>query len=614
MRWWLIGLFGLITACTPLSVSTPTLAPTPWSPYQIGLPTHTTILALAVSPRNPNTVFAGAYDTTGVYVSTDQARSWRAISAGLNHASVLSLQFIGDTLFAGTTAGLYRLRDTQWEQVDPVVAVAVNAIMLRADGTAYIATNGSGVFKSADAGESWTRLAGLDSEMILSVAALDAQTLIAGTSGHGAFVTRDGGRTWHALGLFAGEYVSSIVMDPRDGKTIYLSTHSGLFRSRDGGVTWQRLLGGIETEIDYALLFTPERIYAATGNRGVFVSEDDGGSWQNDSAGLPGGVAMLAIAQLDAQTILVGAQNGIYLTQNAGKRWQPVNDGLGVPQIHALALNPQSEALFAATEDGIYRAQSDGQFEPVGGDAPHEPTLSIAITSSNPQVIYAGTYRRGIFVSRDGGASWHPAGDMFQGRLSVPGLATDPRNDRNVFARVLFERIYKSSDGGETWHAVWTGMRDGDQVQTINPAPSDPTQMYAGTADGLYFSQNGGESWQGAGLGGLSVFAIWIDPGDPRSLLAGATDGLYRRADSDTPWVPSGLAGITVTDIIRNANMTLFVGSKYHGVWVSRDNARTWTRLGTGLDDASVIALSADNARGVLYAATTRGLFKINYS
>lgn len=595
----------------PAPVSTRALPSTQWNPYQSGLPTHSTILTLAADPRDSRHAFAGAYDTTGVYVSFDQARTWRAFADGLNGAPVFTLSFIGETFFAGTAAGLYRLRDLRWERVESVPAVNVNAITPSTDGTVFIATNERGVFASKDAGRSWTRLPGLGGEKILSLAAVDTDTLIVGTSGHGAFITRDSGTTWSASDSFAGEYVSLIVIDPLDGKIIYLSTRDGLYRSRDAGVTWQRVRGGIETEIVSALSFASGRVYAATIGRGVFVSDDNGSSWQNVSSGLPSGVTMLALAQLDAQTILVGAQNGVYLTRDAGNTWQSASAGLGVPQIHALALNSKANELYAATEDGLFRAQGENPFEQIGGDMLRDPTLSIVIAPSNPKVIYAGTYRRGIFVSRDGGDTWNSAGDIFQGRLSVPGLTIDPRNDQTIFARVLFERIYKSSDGGDIWHAVWTGMRDGDQVQTMITTPSDPTRMYAGTSDGVYFSQNSGESWQSAGLGELSVFTIWVDPRDPHAFMAGTTDGLYRRASENSSWNRSGLDGITVAEIARNASGDFFVGTKYNGVWISRDDARTWVR--TGLDDASIIALVTDDARGVLYAATTRGLFRTSY-
>ena len=608
-----ILLLGILAACAPSTVSLIDTSLPKWSPYQNGLPTRTTIVALAVDPRDPRRILAGAYDTTGAYISTDQARTWRPFADGLNGTQVIALTFVGDTAFAGTLAGLYQLRDSTWGRVDTVPAVSVYSIARLTEGTVFVSTNGHGIFSSADAGKTWTHLSGLDGEMILSVAALDAQTLIAGTSGHGAFLTGDRGASWHALGPLAGEYVALSVVDPRDRTTIYLGTRHGLYRSRDMGDNWQRLLGGIETEFVHALLFTPGRIYAATDAHGVFVSDDDGASWQITGTGLPDGVAMLALARLDAQTVLVGAQNGVYLTRDAGETWQSANDGLGVPQLHALALNQRTGALWAATEDGLFRADPNSDFKPVSDDPQHTPVLSVALAPSDPQFVYAGTAQHGIFVSRDGGETWNAAGDIFSGRLSVPGLLVAPSDAGTVFARVLFERIYKSSDGGETWHAVWTGMRDGDQVAAMSAAPNDPNQMYAGTSDGLYFSQNGGESWQLGGLNGVTEFAIWIDPHDPHSVLVGTTDGLYRRTDTDAMWNRSGLDGITVTNIVRAANGDLLAGTKYNGVWVSRDNARTWTPLGMGLNDTSIIALAADDGRGVLYAATTRGLFKINF-
>jgi photosystem II stability/assembly factor-like uncharacterized protein len=603
-KWAPLVLF-ILSACGP--------TPATWVPFSQGLPTRTTVVALAADPSDPQRIIAGAYDTTGAYASTDQARTWSPFAEGLNGAPVLALNSIGDTLLAATSAGLYQLHDATWERVGPIPAVAVYSIARGVDGSAYASTNGYGLFMSAGAARSWTPLAGLNGEIVLSVAALDARTLIAGTSGHGAFITRDRGAAWRPLDLFAGEYVALVVVDPRDGKSIYLGTRHGLYRSRDEGANWQRLLGGIETEIVHALLFAPGRIYAATDSHGVYVSDDDSASWQSASTGLPGGVAMLAFDQLDAQTISVGAQNGVYLTHDGGKAWQTSSAGLGAPQLHALALNSRTGSLWVATEEGLYRADPKGEFTPVNIGPLKAPVLSVSLAPDDPQVAYAGTAGHGIFLSRDGGVTWTEAGDIFHGRLSVPGLVISPADANTVFARVLFERLYKASDGGQTWHAVWSGMRDGDQVAAMSAAPGDPSQMYAGTSEGLYFSQNGGESWQGAGLDGLTEFAIWIDPRDSRSLLVGTTDGLYKRTSPKSPWSRSGLEGITVTEVVRTAEGDFFAGTKYQGVWVSRDDARTWARFGVGLSNESVIELAADEGHGILYAATPRGLFKINY-
>ncbi len=610
MKWSvLLVTLGFLVACAPPLVAPPAAA-NPWLEFDNGLPTRTTALALAVDPRDPQKIFAGTFDTTGAYVSVDQARAWRVLNAGLDRTPVLALAFIGDTLFAGTTAGLERWTGDHWSRVDSVPAVAIYSITRGADGAIYLSTDARGIFTSADSGSDWTRVPGLDGEIILSVVAFDAQTLFVGTSGDGAFVTRDGGKTWRAIDLFRSQYVSLIAIDPRDHRSIYLRTRGGLFRSRDAGATWQMLLGGIETDIVHALLFDENstRIYAATGGHGVMASDDDGASWQSLAVGLAGGGAALALAQIDARTFLVGMQNGIFITRDAGQTWQPADAGLGAPQIHALALNPQNGSLYAATEDGLFRAGARGAFERIGGDEMRVPMLAVAIAPGNSQLIYAGAYHRGIFVSQDGGAAWTPVGDIFHLRLSPTGIAVDPQNGQNVFTRVLFERIYKSTDGGNAWHSVWTGMPDTAEVESMSIAPSDPTQMVAGTNDGVYYSQNAGESWTPRGLASLTIFALWIDPRDPRTLFAGATDGLYRSADAGATWTRVGLASISVTALARDANGDFYAGTKYNGTWVSRDDAKTWTRWGLG--DQSVIALVVDDARGALYAATTRGIFK----
>ena len=615
-----------------LIACSPTLTPTPqapssntWLPFQRGLPTQSTVLALAVDPHDSNRIYAGTYDTTGAYVTTDQARTWRGFNAGLDRTPILALGSLPDTLLAGTTAGLYRLVDQKWTRVAAVPDAAVYSITRDARGVIYVSTDRRGIFSSVDSGETlrqaqggqWTRIPGLDDEIALSVAPLDTQTIFVGTSGHGAFITRDAGKTWHALYEFSGEYVSLIAVDPRNPQSIYLRTRGALYCSRDAGETWQRLDVG---DIVHALLFDSfsSRVYAATGGRGVLASDDRGATWQPLNTGLPQGAATLSLAQLDAKTLLAGTQIGVYITHDAGLTWSAANDGMGAPQVHALDLNAQTGALFAATENGLYRADASDNFARVAGEMIQAPVLSIASVPSNPDQMYAGTYRHGILISRDGGASWNPAGDIFHERLSVTGIAVDPQNDRNVFARVLFERIYKSTDGGSAWHAVWSGMPDTAEVEAISIAPSDPSRMFAGTDKGLYYSQNAGESWALRGLDALTVFAIWIDPRDPNTVLAGATDGWYYTNNAGNAWTRSGLAQVSVSAIVRDANGVFYAGTKYDGVWVSRDNEKTlrsaqgrlWTRFGTGLDDVSIISLTIDDARGILYAVTTRGIFK----
>ncbi|MBI3913869.1 MAG: hypothetical protein HY327_06755 [Chloroflexi bacterium] len=610
MKFLLAFLFVLLTACVVAQTATP--VPPQWRRFDGGIPTHAAILALAVDPRDARTLYAGAYDQTGLYISTDQARSWRAWSEGLERSAVLALQFVGNTLYAGTIAGFYRLKDARWQRIEAIPPVAVYSIYNDAPDL-YVATDARGIYHSADAGKTWRRLNGLDGEILTSILALDAQTLIAGTGGNGAFFSRDGGATWRAYESFRQEYVTSILAYSH---TLFLRTRAALWRSRDDGIAWEIVRGGIENEIVHALLrdaFSP-RLYAATGSGSVFASDVDGAAWQKFSNGLPSNAAALSLAQLNADTVLAGTQTGIWITRDRGESWQTANAGIGAPPIHALALGADG-ALFAATEDGLYRADASGNYVGVGNDALRVPILSIARAPSDPHVMYAGSYRRGIFKSEDSGKTWRAVGGIFRGRLAAPGVAVSPHNENHVFARVLFERIYKTDDGGDAWHAVWTGMPVEAEVETLTIAPSDPRVVYAGTNDGFYASADGGEAWTPRGLESRSVLAIWVDPRNARRVWAGATDGLYASDDAGLIWNSIGMEVITVTAIARLEN-SFVVGTKYNGVWLRRDDTKTlkvlsaWTPF--GLPNESIVSLVYDDARVILYAATPRGIFKMN--
>ncbi|MGE5141209.1 MAG: WD40/YVTN/BNR-like repeat-containing protein, partial [Rudaea sp.] len=398
-----------------------------------------------------------------------------------------------------------------------------------------------------------------------------------------------------------------ITIDPRDGRSIYARTTVGLYRSRDRGETWE--LFGPQAQIVNALLFpsgsTP--LYAATTAQGVLVSDSDGATWQPLGGGLPA-AAILSLARPDSRTLVAGTQAGVYVTRDAGETWQPASEGMGAPAVHDLALDPPSGALFAATDDGLFKAPAAGSFVEIGGEVMRAPVLSIALAPGNPQLVYAGTSGRGIFSSRDGGASWSAAGGLFQNKLSVPGLAVNPEDDRQVLARVVFERIYKSADGGDEWHAVWTGMPNEVQVACMTFLQSKPRVIFAGTSEGIFVSEDAGESWTRRGLSEQSVFAILPDRGSDSMLLAGATEGVYGSRDGGAAWRRLGLANITVTSLLRAAGGELYAGTKYNGIWVSRDEGQTWTTF--GLERQTVVSLVVDEARHLLYAATTNGVFR----
>jgi photosystem II stability/assembly factor-like uncharacterized protein len=170
---------------------------------------------LAVDPKNPNVVYAGA--NAGVYKSSDGAATWQYLSGTLTVNAI--------TVDPGNPQVVFR---------------AVS----------------SGIFRSTDAGKSWSQVSTqLTSVRTLVVDPKNSMNVYAGTSGAGVYKSSDGGGTWKAINrclpqgrcaplTLDGEWVKSIVVDPGNPQLVYLGSSNGLYKSTDGGASWTQANNG----------------------------------------------------------------------------------------------------------------------------------------------------------------------------------------------------------------------------------------------------------------------------------------------------------------------------------------------------------------------------------
>ncbi len=616
MRVALVFLLAFLAACrvtlspTPIAVSAPT-----WTRLELNLKDFATVTALAADPSRPNALFAATYDAVGMYASEDGGETWHADNAGLPRAPVFALLPLAHELFAATADGLYRRTwgADHWQRSDPVPQWAVYGLARDARGAVYAATDGRGIWVGEDGGGSWTRLPGLDDEPLLSVLPLEADTILAGTAGRGMFITHTRGETWEKVPSLENEFVTFIRADPYDAGTIYARARRGLYRSADRGRTWKKFEGGIEREVINALWLDLRWIAAAAGG-GIFWSDDRGATWRAAQVENPRGRAVLTLFRI-AQTLYAGTSEGLLRSSDNGETWHLFGRGLGLPLIHDIEFDGANERLLLAGEDGLYAAPAPSpadsriKVEKLEFGAPDVPVLGVAVAPSAPHRIYVGTDGRGVLVSDDGGETWGAAGGELGGRTRVAQLVVDRNDPETVLARLVFERLYKSTNGGDAWRAVWTGMPVEEQIQTMAIAPGDPRQVWAGGDTQLFASSDGGESWRPRGLKGVSSLSIWIDPQDARRVWVGATDGVYTTADAGETWRGPYLEGLTVSAIARGAHGEWFAGTRYHGVFVSRDEGRTFTSY--GLEQMSISDLLVDAAAGRVFALASDGVFQL---
>jgi photosystem II stability/assembly factor-like uncharacterized protein len=193
-----------------------------WTKRMAGMKEILMVVTLAIDPFRPDIMYAGT--SGGVYKSSDRARTWTKVHQGMISPDVLSsgralmvntilinLQR-PDTVYAATLNGLYKTEDgarswTRTGQDLPDQMISALALDPSWPGTLYVAGR-LGVFKSIDGGRTWQgKNAGLASLNVRSLALSpeDPKTVYLGTNGSGLYRSRDGGETWETLPLTAAK-------------------------------------------------------------------------------------------------------------------------------------------------------------------------------------------------------------------------------------------------------------------------------------------------------------------------------------------------------------------------------------------------------------------------
>ena len=233
----------------------------------------------------------------------------------------------------------------------------------------------------------------------------------------------------------------SLLVDPRDGDSLLLGTHVGVYASTNGGVSWR-------------------------------------------FAGLEGDDAMHLGRERDG-TLWVAGHEVLARSEDGGRTWSDVHpDGLPSLDIHGFAVSPEEDRLHAAVAGEALFASADGgrSFERVSTEVGADV---VALAAGAGERLLASE-RRGIMLSDDGGASWRPV--LAQPAAALAVSRADPRR-----ALASGAGLFLSVDGGSSWKRV---APRGEGFGPVAFARDDPGLAYAvGFDRRLYRSTDGGRSW-----------------------------------------------------------------------------------------------------------------------
>jgi photosystem II stability/assembly factor-like uncharacterized protein len=646
-----------------------------WVPINSGL-TSTDINALIVDPLTTRTLYAGA--SNGAYKSTNGGASWVAINTGLGSGPVYALSIdpkISQTLYAGTGYGVFKSQNggNIWSAANKDLNGDVIALAIDPENpqTLYAVGNRFGIiifgnalnpslYKSTDGGNSW-RSANLQYPIqALAMDPVDPQTIyvsikdsLAGGSGSGSveiYKTTNGGGAWTPAdtGLNASQ-VNALTIDPANPQILYAgaayltnsdASNGIIYKSTDAGNTWSQA----STSINYTSITTliinpiaPHVLYAGSSN-GIFKSQNGAETWNAVNTGISAHiVSNLTIDPITPQTLYASTHyGGIYKSTNGGSIWSSANTGLINTKVNALAINPLNpQILFAASEvvndervgNGYGLAKStNGGASWITLDLPVADITSLAVSSTTPPIVYAGTTYNGsigfsitmcngVVRSSDGGDSW-----SFYGydEPCVHTLAIDPTMPQTLYLgspkRMIHSSndeyvVFKSIDAGVTWHT--SSLTAPNDIYALAINPKSPQTLYAGTDIGMYRSTDAGANWNpiNSGLTAMKINALAIDSTTPSIVYAGTDNGVFRSTDAGNHW-SSFNAGLNFLRVLSLAidptdSQKVYAGTRGGGVYILSSNRSSF---GFNLSEGGVASSNTDGSSSSAklgYAALT---------
>lgn len=538
-----------------------------------------------------------------------------------------SLRYSRTTAPAAVALDSALLSAYRWRSIGPDRggrSIAVSGVKGR-PGDAYFGAVGGGLWKTTDGGEGWTPVTDglITSASVGAVAVSESnpdivfigtgETCIRGNimPGDGVYKSSDAGKTWTHVGFRESYGISKIRIHPTNPDIVFVasfgkfsvpSAERGVFKSTDGGKTWRKVLyrddktAAIDIAIDrgnpnvmYAALWEAYRkeyqMSSGGPGSGLFKSSDGGETWTEltRNPGMPSGVVGrigVAVSGANSSRVYALVENekgGLFKSDDAGASWTLINQNRAIRQrafyyTHVFA-DPKNEDVVYMQNTSLFRSADGGKTTANVGGGTHGDFHDLWIDPDDPAHLVVGNDGGGA-VSTNTGGRWtaqdYPTEQFYHVITTkhIPYHVCGSQQDNSTLC-VPFN-----------WNAGFGGVRRGGGGG-VRPGTGDPT------AGGMAVSYQAG--------GGEPGY-IAADPLNPDVFYSGTNNGGYvdkvdRRTGSSRevnpyPWFYSGEPSKDIRErwqwtfpIIFSPvdPKTLYVSSQR--LWRTVDGGRTWTAL-----------------------------------
>ncbi len=391
----------------------------------------------------------------------------------------------------------------------------------------YFGAAAGGVWKTIDAGATWKPI--FDAEKVSSIGAIavarsNPDIIYVGTGeanmrgnvtwGGGVFKSIDAGKTWTDLGLADTRQIGAIIVDPADPDVVLVAavghafgpnTQRGVFRSSDGGKTWNRVLykneltGAVDLAADphnskivYASLWQvrrqPWNFSSGGPGSGLYRSVDGGVTWaQLSGHGLPEGILGridIAISAVDSKRIyamIEAKEGGLYRSDDGGTQWRRMSDDGRIRQrawyFSKIYADPSSIDTVYALNTGMLRSTDGGKtFNLVSATHGDHHALWIDPNNSNSLI---NVNDGGASISLDGGNTWSTQDNQPTGQFYH--VATDNRFSYHIYGAQQDNSnlaVASFSDDGVIGPRDWYPAGGGESGFVV-PDPRNPDIIYS---------------------------------------------------------------------------------------------------------------------------------------
>ncbi|NUN09229.1 MAG: T9SS type A sorting domain-containing protein [Ignavibacteriaceae bacterium] len=620
------------------------------------------ITALTVNPQNTNIICAG-FAAGGVFKSTNKGITWTDKTPDFPSLSIGALEMDpnnSNILYCGT-------------------------------GEANISTDsyaGFGLLKSTDAGETWN-LIGLDSTRHIAeieIHPLNSNILYVAASGglysksphRGIYKSTDAGLTWSNV-LYLNDSTSAIdvAVDPQDVNRVYAAMWerlrgptfrkaagiaSGIFLSTNGGSSWNRVSGGLPAQaatigrISIAVApSNPNYIYALykkasspngsnnsfmafyrSTNKGVTWTEMPGSYLSSEFYDFGWYFGTIEVSPVNHLHVYVG-EIDFHFSSDGGSNWMNISNSYSGsfdqqhPDQHALWIDPANpQHLYCGNDGGVFLSANNGSSWTKSYDLPATQFYASTVDYLNPARLYGGTQDNGTVGTQTGALyDWQ----FFYGGDGFHTLV-DYTNSDIIYAEYQFGGISRSTDGGQTFNFIADGI-DFARTNWSTPYildPVNPAILYLGTYK-LHKTTNRGNLWSpispdltrgpNGRLGTITAISAGVAENNLSRILYVATDDAKMSVSTNdgSSWtdITGNLPRRYMTDVVcdtSNPAVAYVTLSGYNldepnaHVFRTTDNGSSWQNITGNMPDIPVNSLIIDyDYDSTLYVGTDAGVF-----